>query len=331
MSQLLNQNEIDALLAAVEKSRLGGSDSILKEEPQKVDDKRVRPYDIAKPDITFKGRMPILNMIHERFCKQFRNSLSNLLQMMCDVSIVETRGMRFGEFLNTLPLPVCITVLTMPPLDGSGLLLFDTQFVFALVDIFCGGTGKGQYKVEGREFTPIELKLVRRVVEQAAADLRDVWKPIYQVDFRVLRMEINPQLVSIVSPEESIMVMEFRLDVEGSFGKMTMVIPYFSLEPIRAILEKSYLQEIRHSSDQWKSIMEEEILKSKAEIRAVLGHSVLKLGDIVNLKVGDIIQLDTWADGLLPMFIEGKPKLLVRAGKSGAYRAVRIEGRIQEQ
>lgn len=330
MSQLLNQNEIDALLAAVEKSRLGGSDSAEKEELQAADDKSIKTYDIAKPDVMFKGRMPILNMIHERFCKQFRNSLSDLLQMMCDVNIVETRGMRFGEFLNSVPLPACITLLTMPPLDGSGMLLFDTQFVFVLVDILCGGTGKSEYKVEGREFTPIELKLARRVVERAAADLRDVWRPIYQVEFGLLRMEINPQLVSVVSPEETIMVVEFRLDVEGSFGKMTLVLPYFSLEPIRAILEKGYLQEIRHVSDQWKNIIEDEILKSKAQIRAVLGHSVLTLGDIVNLDVGDVIQLDTWADGLLPIFIESKPKFLVKAGKSGSYRAVRIEERAQE-
>lgn len=330
MGQLLNQSEIDALLAAVEKSKLGVSDSELKSEPKGVEDKNIKPYDITKPDITLKGRMPLLSMIYERFCKQFRNSLSDLLQMMCDVTLVDSVGMRFSEFLNSLPLPACITLLTMPPLDGGGLLLFDTQFVFVLVDILCGGSSKSKYKVEGREFTPIELKLARRVVERAIHDLKEVWKPVYPVDFEIIRMEINPQLVSVVSPEETVLVVEFRLDVEGTFGKMTLVMPYFSLKPIRAILEKGYLREARQVSDHWRSFIEDEVMQSRTELKAVLGHSILSIRDIVDLKVGDVIQLDTWADGLIPLFIGGKLKFCVKPGKSGAYRAVRIEQRVLE-
>jgi len=330
MSQLLNQNEIDALLAAVEKSNLGASESAKKGDASGFEDKNIRLYDITKPDIALKGRMPLLNMICERFCKQFRNSLSDLLQMMCDVSMVDTAGMRFGELLNALALPACITLLTMPPLEGGGLLLFDTQFVFVLVDILCGGTGKSKYKVEGREFTPIELKLARRVVERATYDLKEVWKPVYPVDFGITRMEINPQLVSTVSPEETIMAVEFKLDVEGTSGMMTLVIPYFSLEPIRGILEKGYLHEARQTGDQWKSFIEDEVLRSKSELKAILGHTVLSIHDILDLSVDDVIQLDTWADGLIPFFIGGRPKFYVKPGKSGSYRAVRLEQRVLE-
>jgi len=332
MGELLSQSEIDALLAAVEKGEVGEPRQPAEEKRHEEEekDKKILPYDITNPDLALKGRLPLLKIIHERFCRLFRNSLSELLQKICDVELADTRGMRFGEFLSSLSMPTCISLLSMKPLDGSGLLILDSQFIFVFIDIFCGGSGKGEYKIEGREFTPIELKLARRVVEHALNDMKEAWRSVHEIDFSLARMEVNPQFVNVIPPEENILVAEFNLDVEGPTGKMTLVIPYFSLEPLRGVLGREYMRELRHFNAQWKETLEQHVLRAKVELKPILGHAVLSLKKICELEPGDIIQLDTWADGLIPMYIEGKPKFFVKPGKSGAYRAVKIEGYIVE-
>jgi len=330
MSELLNQSEIDALLSAVEQGEIEQIGKESGSEPRSEADQEARPFDITNPNLTLKGHMPLMQMINERFCRCFRNSLSGILHRVCDVELVETGGMRFSEFLSSLPLPACIGLLGLDPLEGNGLLIFDSHFVFVSVDLFCGGSGKDKYKVEGREFTPIEIKLAKRLVAQVLDDLKEAWLSVRKVNFSLIRMEMNPQFVNVLPPEENIMVIEFRLDVEGTKGAMFLAIPYFSLEPLRAALGKEYVHELKQYNAQWRAVLERELAKAKVELRTVLGHASLSVEKLRELEPGDVIQLDTWADGLIPLYVEGRPKFLVKPGRSGSYRAVRIEDYIAE-
>ncbi|HDH96613.1 MAG TPA: flagellar motor switch protein FliM [Proteobacteria bacterium] len=330
MSELLDPKEIDALLSAVEKGELDQPEVAAEDKPKDEAAQKVTPYDITNPDITLKGRMPLMHMINERFCRLFRNSLSSILQRVCDVELAETRGIRFGEFLAALPLPACISLMDLDPLEGSGLLILDSHLIFVAVDLFCGGSGKDSYKVQSREFTPIEMRLAQRLIAQVIEDLKEAWSSVQEVDFSLVRMETNPQFVSVIPPEEVIMVAEFRIDVEGSVGKMVLAIPYFSLEPLRTVLGREYMRELRQPNDQWRGVLEQELMRAKVELRPILGHATLSVRELCDLEVGDVIQLDTWADGLIPMYVEGRPKFFVRPGRSGAYRAVKIEDYITE-
>ncbi|MCB1154227.1 hypothetical protein KDL45_11300 [bacterium] len=212
MNQVLSQSEVDALLEAVssgeieddmlDEAALGSIEGSVAQTPGATHKRgEVRNYDLTSQDRIFRGKMPMLDVIHEKFCRDFRGILSMDLGRIADIEQHESRLIKCQEFLNSLPLPSCLSVFKMSPLPGNGVIVVDSQFVFTIVDIFCGGSGKSSYRVEGRDFSSIELGILKRIVASAVKEFGKAWRPVFPCDVEFLRTEINPQFVSIAHPQ----------------------------------------------------------------------------------------------------------------------------------
>ncbi len=331
MSQVLSQNEVDALLAAVSEGDFDEDNPPAQEKSEQEssdDHQEVRTYDLTSQERIFRGKMPMLDVIHERYCRDFGNTLSLDLGRLSEAEPTGTRLLNYQEFLNSLPVPSCLSVFKIDPLPGNGVVVVDTQFVFTLVDVFCGGTGSSRFRVEGRDFSSIELSFVRRIVKKALQEMTHAWRPVYPAEVGFIRTEINPQFVSIAHPTEVVVIMESVVDVEGAAGNMQIVIPYATIEPIKDRLEKSYLGERGEMDKVWRTEVQQHVLDSEVEIKAILGHSHMSIKEIVDLKVGDVIQLERFADQPLDVMVEGVEKYHAESGVIRNYKALQLTEKI---
>ena len=232
MSQVLSQSEVDALLSAVSDNRVDGF-----EEAQDDGLKSgVVQYDLANQDRIIRGRMPTLDIIHDRFIRLFRVTLSNSLRKMANLSVNSTGPLKFSEFMNSLPLPSCLNILRLDPLRGAAVMVIESKLLYALVDSFFGGNDVPYTKIEGKDFTQIEIKIARRVVLSAIDDLEKAWEPVYPLKIGYNRTEINPQFVAVVPPSDVVIATTFDVELEKVSGTIKIVIPYATLEPIKSKL-----------------------------------------------------------------------------------------------
>ena len=228
MQDLLSQDEIDALLHGVDDGDVETEDD--------GDAEGVRNYDLASQDRIVRGRMPTLEMINERFARYTRISLFNLLRRNADVSTGGVQIMKFGEYIHTLYVPTSLNIVKIRPLRGAGLFIFDAKLVFKLVDNFFGGDGR-HAKIEGREFTPTEIRVVHMVLEQVFIDMQEAWSAVFKVEFDYVNSEVNPAMANIVSPSEVIVISTFHIELDGGGGDLHLAIPYSTIEPIREVLD----------------------------------------------------------------------------------------------
>lgn len=204
MQDLLSQDEIDALLHGVDD---GDIDTY-----EEADETGVKSYDLASQDRIVRGRMPTLEMINERFARYTRISLFNLMRRNADVSTGGVQIMKFGEYIHTLYVPTSLNLVKVRPLRGAGLFVLDAKLVFKLVDNFFGGEGR-HAKIEGREFTPTETRIVQMVLDQVFTDMKEAWQAVLKVDFEYLSSEVNPAMANIVSPSEVVVVSTFHIEL----------------------------------------------------------------------------------------------------------------------
>jgi len=221
MSQVLSQKEVDALLNAV----IGGEVETQKSAAA-PEDEGVVTYDLTSQDKIIRGRMPTLDIVYERFIRAFRMNLSQQLRKMATLNIAATDTMKFGEFVNTLPLPSCMSVIRFETLRGSGIVVLESKLAYSLIESFLGGTDRPYTKIEGKEFTPIELSIVRKVVVSALEDLEKAWAPVTPMKINFVRTETNPQFVGIVPPSDIVIVTTFSVELENSSGTLSIVIPF---------------------------------------------------------------------------------------------------------
>ncbi|MBI3581824.1 MAG: flagellar motor switch protein FliM, partial [Nitrospinae bacterium] len=208
MSQVLSQDEVDALLRGV-------SDGEIETEAEDVGGgSGVVAYDLTSQERIIRGRMPTMDIINQRFSRLFRNSLSTALRKVLDVSAVSVDTIKFGEFIKSLPVPASLHIFRMPPLRGFALLVAESKMVFALVDTFFGGTGEAKMKIEGRDFTSIEQRIIKNVVLMALVDLQKAWAPVHPVEMVFVRSEVNPQFAAIVPPTDVVVVIVFEVEMD---------------------------------------------------------------------------------------------------------------------
>jgi len=324
MSQILTQEEVDALLKGV-----SGGDIEVESEAPGTDD-GVIMYDLTSQDRIIRGRMPTLEIINDRFARLFRESLSTSLRKVVDVSAVSTDMMKFGEFLKTLPVPTSIHILKMDPLRGNSLMVFESKLVFTLVDLFLGGKGTTTVKIEGREFTHIEQRIIRKVLKEALADMERAWTPVHQVQIEYMRSEINPQFVGIVPPTDVVVVISFDIEMEFTSGSMTICIPYASLEPIKEKLHAGYQSDQLEVDHAWITRFTEQLKRASVEISVILGHTKIKASDLLELKVGDVIPLYENAKEPVTVKVEGVSKFKAIPGHLKGAHAFQITSRIKE-
>jgi flagellar motor switch protein FliM len=268
--------------------------------------------------------MPTLDLIYERFVRLFRMSLSNSLRKIASISIISTDLLKFGEFVNTLPIPSCVGILRSETLRGPALLVFESKLAYALIDSYFGGTDRPFTKIEGKEFTHIELSIIRRVMDLAISDLEEAWAPVHKNKISFVRTEVNPQFVGVVPPSDVIISTTFEVELENASGTIALVIPYSTIEPIKHKLNATFQTEGDKQDKVWTNTMSEHLNQVEAEVNVNLGDTNITVGDLVNLNVGDIIPLGQDADGELKVLLEGVAKYRCLFGISRGNRAVQV-------
>ena len=311
MSQILSQDEVDALLRGIS----GGE--VETETDKSPGIQGLKTYDLTSQERVVRGRMPVLELINDRFARLMRSSLSSSLRKPVGPTIISNDMMKYGDFLKTLPVPTSLNIVKMEPLRGNILIVLESKLVFCLIDIFFGGSGEETFKVEGREFTGIENRLVKKVVGSMLIDFKEAWKSILPVSLSFVRSEVNPQFVTIVPADDIVMVINFELEMENSTGKVTFCIPYSSLEPIKDKLQGGVQSDQLEKDSVWGDRLRKQLGEVPLEIVAELGKTFITGRELLNLSVGDVIPLETSSKGSLAVNLEGTTKF---RGYPGVYR-----------
>lgn len=314
--QVLSQSEVDALLAAVSDGDVATGDSGNKKSggsggsaSKATDDRKIVNYDLTSQDKVIRGRLPQLDVIYEKFMRAFRVSLSSALRKIASITLTSTEFLKFGEFINTLPLPTCMSVLRFGNLRGSALMVIESKLAYALIDSFFGGADRPYTKIDGKEFTPIELSIVKKVVELAIGDLETAWSSVEKIGCSFVRTEVNPQFVGIVPPTDLVIASTFDVELENASGTISMVIPYATIEPIKQKLQSGFQVESDQTDKKlWTEIIENQLLETNLDIRVSLGETEITLAELMELKEGDVIPLNQDANGEIDINVEGVKK-----------------------
>lgn len=338
MNQILSQSEVDALLAAVTEGDVPAGDSSPSFSGNNVKsinggslEKNVITYDLTSQDRIIRGRLPQLEVIYEKFMRSFRVSLSGSLRKIASITLTSTEFLKFGEFINTLPIPTCMSVLRFNNLRGSALFVIEAKLAYALVDSFFGGADRPYAKLDGKEFTPIELQIVKKVVELAINDLEISWSTIEKIDCSFQRTEINPQFVGIVPPTDVVIASTFDVELEQASGTISIVIPYSTIEPIKQKLSTGFQVESDQTDKKlWTSIIKEQLLDTDVDIKVNLGETEIKLKDLMNLKIGDVISLTQDSSGELDVLVENVKKFKGYYGVHHGTVAMQITRQIEK-
>jgi flagellar motor switch protein FliM len=338
MSQVLSQSEVDALLAAVSEGEIaeseggaagGGGGGGGANGPK--DDRIVVAYDLTSQDRIIRGRLPQLDVIYEKFMRSFRVSLSSALRKIATLNHASTDFLKFGEFINTQPMPTCMSVLRFNALRGSVLLVIESKLAYALVDNFFGGADRPYTKIEGKDFTAIELQIIRKVVDLAIGDLEEAWVSVEKIDCSFVRTEINPQFVGIVPPTDIVIASTFDVELENANGIITLVIPYSTIEPIKQKLASGFQVESDQTDKKlWTSTIMEQLMETEVEMKVDLGETEISVEDLMKLKMGDVISLDQDATGEFDVQIENVKKFKGYYGIHHGSVAVQITRKVEK-
>ncbi|EIZ1045465.1 flagellar motor switch protein FliM [Vibrio parahaemolyticus] len=320
MTDLLSQDEIDALLHGVD-----DVDDI--DEPLDNDTEGAVSFDFSSQDRIVRGRMPTLELINERFARHMRISLFNMLRKTAEVSINGVQMMKFGEYQNTLYVPTSLNMVRFRPLKGTALITMEARLVFILVENFFGGDGRFHAKIEGREFTPTERRIIQLLLKIVFEDYKEAWSPVMGVEFEYLDSEVNPSMANIVSPTEVIVVSSFHIEVDGGGGDFHVVMPYSMVEPIRELLDAGVQSDKMETDVRWSSALREEIMDCPVNFRVNLLEKDISLRDLMELQSGDIIPIEMPEHAT--MFIEDLPTYRVKMGRSEDKLAVQVSQEIE--
>jgi len=313
---ILSQDEIDALLHGVD------SGDFVAEAEEPVNDDVARSFDFANQDRIVRGRLPTLEMINERFARYFRVSIFNLLGRSPEVSVDGVEMVKFGDYIHALYVPTSLSIVRIAPLRGRAIVNMDSKLVFAIVDNYFGGDGRFQTKIEGREFTPTELRVVRIVNDAAFEDFKRAWQPVMDLQFGYVGHEVNPHLASIATPSELVVVSTFRIELEGGGGELHMTMPYSMVEPVRQLLDAGIQSDRSDSDTRWNRALREQVFNSQVEIATSLLELTLSVKQLTGLKAGDILPIDP--PSLVTASTEDIPLFRGQYGESRGNAALRI-------
>lgn len=281
---ILSQDEVDALLKGVTGE--------VEEAAPEVGGEGARPYNLAKQERIVRGRMPTLEIINERFARLFRIALFNFMRRTAEISVSPVRVLKYSEFVRNLVVPTNLNMVHIKPLRGTSLFIFDPNLVFLVVDNLFGGDGRFHMRVEGRDFTPTEQRIIQRMLEVVFSEYKKAWESVYKVDFEYIRSEMNTQFANIATPSEVVVVTTFNIELGSGGGDFHICIPYAMIEPIRDILYSSMQGERMEVDHRWSKLMTKQVQSAEVNLVANLGETPVNFGQILNMKVGDVISLD---------------------------------------
>ncbi|EGV30502.1 flagellar motor switch protein FliM [Thiorhodococcus drewsii AZ1] len=316
-TDILSQDEIDALLHGVDS---GDVDTDGEAFPV---DGQARSYDFATQDRIVRGRMPTLDMINERFARYLRVHLFNMLRRASEISVIGTRVTKFSEYLHSLFVPTSLNLLRVTPLHGTALMVFDPKLVFSLVDNFFGGDGRFYSRIEGRDFTPMELRVIRSLLDAAFEDMQKAWEPVMELRFEFLNSEVNPQFANIVSPSEVVVINDFHIELEGGGGNLHFTLPYSMIEPIREQLDTGLQSDRAGVDKRWLHALQEEVQLAEVHISSVLVEKDMSVRQLLDVRPGDILPIEFPEHVILN--VEDIPMFRGKFGVSNGINAIKVD------
>ena len=316
MSQdFLSQEEVDALLKGV----TGEAD----EAPVEEEAGGVKSYDLGRQERIVRGRMPTMELINERFARLLRIGLFNYMHRSTEISVGPIRVQKYSEFIRNLVVPTNLNLVTVAPLRGTGLVVFDPNLVFLIVDNMFGGDGRFHTLVEGRDFTPTEQRIIQGLLGVFFCEYQKAWEPVYKIEFEYVRSEMNTQFANIATPSEIVIAVTFTIELSGNSAEMHLCLPYSMVEPIRDVLYSTMHSEQAGSDTRWSNLLARQLQAAEVELVVPLARTSITLGDIVKLKVGDIIPIAI--EEKVNATVDGIPVMECRYGvRSGQY-ALKVE------
>jgi flagellar motor switch protein FliM len=313
---ILSQDEIDALLTGVD------SGDVETETDDGIEDGEARQYDFSSQDRIVRGRMPTLEMINERFARNFRITLFNFLRRSPTISVDGVQMTKFGEYIHSLFMPSNLNLIKVKPLRGTALFVLNPKLVYSIVDSFFGGDGRFHTKIEGRDFTGTEMQVIRNILDKLFVDLKEAWAPIMDVDFEHVGSEVNPHFANIVTPSEVVVVSTIHVELDNGGGDIHLTMPYSMLEPLREQLDAGVQSDTSEHDQRWINSLREEIKSADVELSSTLTKTTISLRELNSLKKGDVIPVDI--PDVVTAEIEGIPVFRGQYGLSRGSRALKV-------
>jgi flagellar motor switch protein FliM len=320
--QILSQDEVDALLQGI----TGESQKLEQEE---VPEGAIRDYNLASQERIVRGRMPTMEIISERFSRNIRIGLFNLMRKTPEVSVGTIKVQKYSAFLREIVVPTNFNIMSVRPLRGSGLIVCDPTLVFAVIDALFGGQGKFHTRIEGRDFSATEQRVITRLVETITAQYKKAWQGIYPLELEYQRSEMQPQFATIAAPGEIVVTCSFTLEVGETTGTIHFCIPYATLEPIRDVLYSSVQGDSVEPDRRWVKLLTHQIQAANVELVAHLAHAPATVEQLLSLKPGDFIELDL--DKVIEAKVDGVPVLAAQYGTSNGRYALKVERMLSSQ
>ena len=311
----LSQDEVDALLKGV----TGEAD-----EPEKVEESGgIRNYDLGRQERIVRGRMPTMELINERFNRYLRIGLFNYMHRTTEISVGPIRVQKYSEFIRNLVVPTNLNLVQFKPLRGTGLIVFDPNLVFLVVDNMFGGDGRFHTRVEGRDFTPTEQRIIQGLLNVVFAEFEKAWKPVYELKLEYVRSEMNSQFANIATPSEIVVAITYSLEFSGSSAEMHVCMPYSMVEPIRDLLYSSMQSDHLVTDRRWVSTLTRQLQTADIELVARLGTAQITLGQILNMKAGDVIPISIGETVIAE--VDHVPVMEARYGIQNGQYALKLE------
>jgi flagellar motor switch protein FliM len=301
--QILSQDEVDALLQG-----LTGESQKLEEEEVQVGG--IRDYDIASQERIVRGRMPTMEIINERFARNIRIGLFNFIRKSPEISVGPIKVQKYSAFLREIVVPTNFNIVSVRPLRGSGLIVCDPTLVFSVIDSLFGGNGKFHTRIEGRDFSPTEQRIINRLVDVIREEYKKAWQGIYPLELDYQRSEMQPQFANVATPSEIVVATSFTLEIGDTSGTIHFCIPYATLEPIRDVLYSTVQGDSAEPDRRWVKLLTHQIQAAEVDL-------------VVSLKPGDFIELDL--NPLVEAKVDGVPVFECQYGTSSGKYAIKIE------
>jgi flagellar motor switch protein FliM len=314
--QILSQDEVDALLQGIT-----GESQKLEQEEQPSGG--IREYNLASQERIVRGRMPTMEIINERFARNIRIGLFNLIRRSPEVAIGGIKVQKFSAFLREIVVPTNFNIVSIKPLRGSGLIVCDPNLVFAVIDSLFGGVGKFHTRIEGRDFSPTELRIIHRLVETIIGEYKKAWTGIYPVELEYQRSEMQPQFANIATPSEIVISTAFTLEIGETSGSVHFCLPYSTLEPIRDVLYSSMQGDSAEPDRRWIRLLEAQIQSAEVELVAELARAPATVEQLLSFKPGDFIELDL--DPMIQASVDGVPVIDCHYGTSNNRYALKVD------
>ena len=316
--QNLSQDEVDALLQG-----MTGDVPVAETEGVRPPKGTVREYNLASEDRIVRGRMPMLEVINERFSRNVMPALTEFAQRNLEISVGEVKVQKYSAFLRETMVPTNFNVVSMRPLRGSALFVCDPTLIFAFIDALFGGVGKFPARIEGREFSGTEQRVIMRMVEILLREYNKAWQGIYPLELAYQRSEMQPQFVNIAAAGDVVVSTVFTIEIGESVGSVRVCIPYANVEPIRDVLRSNNQGEAPGADKRWISLLSDQIQSAEVELVAELAKAPATVEQLLAMKVGDFIELDLGKT--IKAHVDGVPVLEAGYGTSGGHYAIRIE------